>query len=300
MKAQLKRKKNQRGKGGAAKVKQEQREREARAHKELKTFLLSDAATNLSYTEAEAMIMQLFHGTSGAGGLELGSAGDGGEEPGDDDGDVGGVDLAAAMAKFVGVEGGLGSDENPSSASAGLPFPTFDTYLEHLRQLQRQENGKRKITKRKASLRAEAGGDADSPTKAELSWRAPDAALTAQCEKAAEAKTSNASGQCGDVALADNDHCCIRPPGGRAMPHELCPAKEMRVLLLSFFTVSSAIKKGDWISSDHTLGVRNRLCYTARRRYKYIIEVIDPKGFDGPIMYAKAYLVQKYLRQTDW
>ena len=62
--------------------------------------------------------------------------------------------------------------------------------------------------------------------------------------------------------------------------------------------------------SDNTLGLKNRICYTAARGYKYIIEVVNtnakansalPKPLDTtPIMFYKPYLVSHYLQFTDW
>ena len=93
------------------------------------------------------------------------------------------------------------------------------------------------------------------------------------------------------------------------LPASLCSTDSppVRILLLSFFTTTQ--KAENW-KQDNTLGLKNRICYTAIRGYNYMIEVVDTNMDDStnpeenmddlPVMYYKPYLVSHYLQFTDW
>ena len=93
-----------------------------------------------------------------------------------------------------------------------------------------------------------------------------------------------------------------------SLPAQLCATRRepVRILILSFFTTTTkaGFHKGN---HDNSLGLKNRICYTAARGYSYIIEVVNtnPHNNTGaidsmPIMYYKPYLVSHYLQFTDW
>ena len=93
----------------------------------------------------------------------------------------------------------------------------------------------------------------------------------------------------------------ISAPTDRRLPSHLCDEKHTRILMLSFFTKSSATDSFMWKGKE--LGVKNRLCFAAKRDYKYIVEVIPGDILrikDIEPMYYKAFLVKHYLRLTDW
>ena len=96
-----------------------------------------------------------------------------------------------------------------------------------------------------------------------------------------------------------NPECMVAPPIlDRYMPAQLCPKAMTRVMVLSFFTLQSHGKL--WKSNSKAKGVKNRICYTAAKGYRYVIEVVDDKKMTVPVQFYKVYIVQHYLKHTDY
>ena len=99
-------------------------------------------------------------------------------------------------------------------------------------------------------------------------------------------------------AQSEPPRCKMKRPEGRQVPETLCPTSRDRILLLSFFTRKSHGKQ--WKTNNPLLGVKNRMCYAAARKYNYIVEVMDDSKIKTAVQFYKLYTVQHYLALTDW
>ncbi len=80
-------------------------------------------------------------------------------------------------------------------------------------------------------------------------------------------------------------NCRINPPDGREILEALCPLSKVRILMLSYFTISSHGKLWNSEGLESVLGVQNRHCFAARRKYIYIIEIVNDDDIKVTIVY---------------
>ena len=69
--------------------------------------------------------------------------------------------------------------------------------------------------------------------------------------------------------------CMIRVPDGRDLPETMCPLSKGRIMMLSFFTVSPHGQLWKSAGSKDHIGVQNRHCFAATRKYVYVVEVVN-------------------------
>ena len=80
-------------------------------------------------------------------------------------------------------------------------------------------------------------------------------------------------------------NCRINPPDGRDLLEALCPLSKVRILMLSYFSVSSHGKLWNSEGLESVLGVQNRHCFAARRKYIYVIEIVNDDDIKVTIVY---------------